>query len=73
MQQQFKGDTPNQSFFLFDLPFLILAAFQVALHHPLVELFSEFVKEIGATVVLSTLHVHINVLAVLDFYIEDFG
>ena len=54
------------------LSFLELAAFQIALHHSLVQFFSEFVKEIGATVILATFHIHIDVVAVLDFHTEDF-
>ena len=54
------------------LSFLELAAFQIALHHSLVQFFSEFVKEIGATDILATFHIHIDVVAVLDFHTEDF-
>jgi hypothetical protein len=54
------------------LSFLELATFQIALHHSLVQFFSEFVKEIGATVILATFHIHIDVVTVLDFHTEDF-
>jgi hypothetical protein len=54
------------------LSFLELATFQVALHHSLVEFLAEFIKEIGAAVILATLHVHIDVVTVLDFHTEDF-
>ena len=67
-----KGDIPGLEYLpLFHLPFLEFSAFQVAFHHPLVEFLPEFVKEIGAAVVLTALHVHIDVVAVLDFYAED--
>ena len=55
------------------LSFLELAAFQIALHHSLVQFFSEFVKEIGATDILATFHIHIDVVAVLDFHAEYVG
>ena len=68
ISQPFSGnDTP------FDLPFLELSAFQVTLHHTLVQLLSEFIKKIGAAVILVAFHVHIDVVAVLDFYTKDFG
>ena len=54
------------------LSFLELATFQVALHHSLVQFFSEFIKEIGAAVIFATFHIHIYVVAVLDFHTEDF-
>lgn len=47
------------------LPFLEPAAFQVALYHSLVQLFPEFIKEICAAVVLASLHIHIDIVAVL--------
>jgi hypothetical protein len=55
------------------LPFFEFSTFQVALYHSFVQFLSEFVKEICATVVLAIFHVHIDVVAVLDFYSEDFG
>ena len=54
------------------LSFLELAAFQVAFLHSPVQLLPKFVKEIGAAAILATFHVHIDVVAVLDFYPEDF-
>lgn len=54
------------------LPFLELATFQIALHHSFVHFLSEVIKEIGATVILAVFHVHIDVVAVLDFYTQDF-
>ena len=69
-----KGDIPGLEYLpLFHLPFLEFSAFQVAFHHTLVEFLPEFIKEIGAAVVLASLHVHIDVVAVLDFYAEDVG
>ena len=69
-----KGDIPGLEYLpLFHLPFLEFSAFQVALHHTFIQFLPEFVKEIGATVVLTALHVHIDVVAVLDFYAEDVG
>lgn len=58
---------------LLHLPFLEFSAFQVALHHTFIQFLSESIKEIGATVVLASLHIHINVVAVLDFHAEDVG
>ena len=58
-------DTPSLSPFELQLSFLELATFQVALHHSLVEFLAEFIKEIGAAVILATLHVHIDVVTVL--------
>ena len=55
------------------LPLLEFSAFQVALYHSFVQFLSEFIKEIGAAVVLAMFHVHVNIVAVLDFYSEDFG
>lgn len=55
-----------------DLPLLELAAFQVAFHHSPVQLLPEFIQKIGAAVILATFHVHIDVVAVLDFYTKDF-
>ena len=57
---------------LFHLPFLEFSAFQVALHHTLVEFLSEFVKEIGTTVILAAFHVHIDIVTVLNFHTKDF-
>ena len=69
-----KGDIPGLEYLpLFHLPFLEFSAFQVAFHHTLVEFLSEFIKEIGAAVVLASLHVHIDVVAVFDFHAEDVG
>ena len=56
----------------FDLPFLELSAFQVTLNHSFVHFLSEVIKEIGATVILATFHVHIYVVAVLYLHSEDF-
>ena len=53
------------------LPFLELATFQVAIHHTFVEFLTEFIKEIGATVIFATFHIHIYVVTVLDFHTED--
>ena len=55
------------------LPLFEFSAFQVTLCHSFVQFLSEFIKEIGAAVVLAIFHVHIDVVAVLDFYSEDFG
>ena len=69
-----KGDSPKMEYLpLLHLPFLEFSAFQVALHHTFIQFLSESIKEIGATVVLASLHIHIDVVAVLDFYSEDFG
>lgn len=68
-----KGDIPNLEYLPFDLPLLELDTFQVALHHTLIEFLSEFIKEIGAAVILAAFHVHIDIVAVLDFHTEDFG
>ena len=68
-----KGDIPNLEYLPFDLPLLELAAFQVALHHTLIEFLTEFVKEISAAVIFATLHIHIYVVAVLYLYPEEFG
>ena len=54
------------------LPFFEFSALQVTLYHSFVQFFSEFIKEIGAAVVLAMFHVHVNIVAVLDFYSEDF-
>jgi hypothetical protein len=54
------------------LSLLELTAFQVALHHTLIEPLSEFVKEIGAAVIFAMLHIHIYVVAVLYLHPEDF-
>ena len=59
-----KGDIPESEYLPFDLPFLELAAF---------EFLTEFVKEIGAAVIFATLHVHIDVVAVLYLHSEEFG
>ena len=57
----------------FDLSFLKLATFQVTLHHTLVQLLTEFIKKVGTAVILAAFHVHIDVVAVLDFHAEDVG
>ena len=57
----------------FDLPFLELATFQVTLHHTLVQLLTEFIKKVGTTFVFTVLHVHINIVTVLDFDSEHLG
>ena len=54
------------------LSFLVFSAFQVTLNHSFVHFLSEVIKEIGATVILAVFHVHIDVVAVLDFYTQDF-
>ena len=54
------------------LSFLKLATFQVALYHTFVEFLTEFIKEIGAAVILASFYIHIDVVAVLDFHTEDF-
>jgi len=53
------------------LPFFEFSAFQVALYHSFVQFLSEFIKEIGATVIFATLYIHIDVVAVLDFNSES--
>jgi len=69
-----KGDSPKMEYLpLLHLPFLEFSAFQVALHHTFIQFLSESIKEIGATVVLASLHIHIDVVAVLDFHAEDVG
>ena len=73
MQKKIKGDTPKSEYLPFDLSFLELSAFQVALHHSPVQLLPKFIEKIGAAVVLAAFHVHIDVAAVLDFHTEDFG
>ena len=72
LQKINEGRYSDSEYLPFDLSFLEFTAFQVALHHTLVEFLSEFIKEIGATVILATFHVHIDVVAVLDFYSKDF-
>jgi|SRR3712207_226904 len=67
-----KGDIPESEYLPFDLSLLELASFQVALHHTLIELLTEFVKEIGAAVIFATLHIHIDIVAVLYLHPEDF-
>ena len=67
-----KGDITESEYLPFDLLLLELAAFQVALHHTLIEFLSEFIKEIGAAVIFATLHIHIYVVAVLYLHSEDF-
>ena len=54
------------------LPLFEFSTFQVVLHHTFVEFLTEFIKEIGAAVILATFYIHIDVVAVLDFYSEDF-
>ena len=54
------------------LSFSEFSAFQVALYYSFVQFLSEFIKEIGAAVILATFYIHIDVVAVLDFYSEDF-
>ena len=69
-----KGDSPKMEYLpLLHLPFLEFSAFQVALHHTFIQFLSESIKEIGATVVLASLHIHIDVVAVLDFHAEGVG
>ena len=73
LQKINEGRYSDSEYLPFDLSFLEFTAFQVALHHTLVEFLSESIKEIGATVVLASLHIHIDVVAVLDFHAEDVG
>ncbi len=54
------------------LPFFEFSAFLVAFHHTLVKFLSKFIKKVGAAVILAALHVHIDIVTVLDFHAEDF-
>ena len=67
-----KGDITESEYLPFDLLLLELAAFQVAPHHPLIELLTEFAKKISTAVIFATLHIHIYVVAVLYLHSEDF-
>ena len=66
-------ETSYPEYFSFYLPLLEFSALKVALPHSLVKLFSKFIKKISTAVVLATFHIHIDIVAVLDFYSENFG